>query len=393
MPRRTKAASQIPEAKLSGFASAISSLHALGLPAKRLAELFSTTSNNIYVLAHRERRSRESHAKTQASEAPLLSVLERNHPFDEIALGIRMDEDLVKLTTDKIAKLDLLEYKMEEIVHAGRTRYQFLQAVRALNHLKPYIGYPSESNRLRLAAKLHQHLAWFHVHSGFTTSSIEEAAFSAQLYRIVYDQTGDKNALRELGGSALIGSNSCLIQGKSASAIKILNVAREATLAADVVLNSEYFQQFGVALLQAKQDIQAKQMFDQVMATAGYNEMEDDSMTLKLASVRHQNLIAKPGPQVEEGLKLLSDAKKAYGPASLETSVCAHWAAACALASDSPSTNAVGLQLIEDNHENAEQFGHQATIAKLLPITLELPWRKRPLWVRLALYHNAHRSR
>jgi hypothetical protein len=48
--------------------------------------------------------------------------------------------------------------------------------------------------------------------------------------------------------------------------------------------------------------------------------------------------------------------------------------------------------LIEQNRKTASQFGHQATIAKLLPITIELPVRKRPLWVRLALYQNAYRS-
>jgi hypothetical protein len=51
------------------------------------------------------------------------------------------------------------------------------------------------------------------------------------------------------------------------------------------------------------------------------------------------------------------------------------------------------LDLILENQHNAARFGHQATIAKLLPLALELPPRKRSLWVRAALYQNAYRSR
>ena len=231
MARRPAAASEIPIPRLSGFAPAIASLLALGLPAKRLATLFATNPNYIHVLAHRGRQSRSNRvvATETALSNPVTSAVDDSVVEAKRALRIRAEEDGVALTRPKAAKLAWLESQVEDIVSTGRNTYQFLQAATALQALKPYIGYPSESNRLRLAAKLHQHLAWFYSHSGFTSSSITEATYSIHLYEIVYHNTGDKDALRELGGSCLIRSNSCLIQGHAEAALPTLNLAQEAT--------------------------------------------------------------------------------------------------------------------------------------------------------------------
>jgi hypothetical protein len=72
--------------------------------------------------------------------------------------------------------------------------------------------------------------------------------------------------------------------------------------------------------------------------------------------------------------------------------MCRHWTAACGLSTDSQAANILALELIEENQAKLERYGHQATISKLLPIALELPQRKRPMWIRFALYQNAYRS-
>jgi hypothetical protein len=270
MPRSSKVASEIPRPRLSGFAPAIDLLLAFGIPAKRLAELFGTNPDYVYVLAHRGRlgasrhvaEDDEVHIKTAIPSSVDVHALEANS-----ALRIRAEEDAVELTRSKATKLEWLESRIEDIVSSGRNTYQFLQAARSLKALKPYIGYPSESNRLRLAAKLHQHLAWFYSHSGFTSSSIAEAARSIQLHEIAYNNTGDKDALRELGGSCLISSNSHLLQGQPEGAIAVLNIAREATEAAGIALNSDYFRQQGVARFQTREDRMAQTMFERAMAT------------------------------------------------------------------------------------------------------------------------------
>jgi hypothetical protein len=396
--RPKKAPSEIPPPRLSGFAPAIASLIPLGLPAKRLAELFGTNPGYIHVLAHRGRLKRSQRPAT-AVETEFTHTGVRPFADDDSvveakrALRIRAEEDGVELTRRKATKLAWLELRMDEIVSRGRNTYQFLQAATALQALKPYIGYPSESNRLRLDAKLHQHLAWFYSHNGFTSSSIAEATFSIHLYEIVYHNTGDKDALRELGGSCLIRSNSCLLQTNPEAALATLKLAQQATLAADVHLNSEYFQQSGVALFQARQDVMAKAMFETAMKTTPDDDVKNRTITLKMASDRFLNLIAAPFPLVDDELILLDEAQRIYGADSLEAAMCVHWAAACGLCTDSPKAHELALNLILENQPNATRFGHQTTIAKLLPLALELPSRKRPLWVRTALYQNAFRNR
>lgn len=396
MPRSSKAASEIPKPRLSGFAPAIDLLLAFGIPAKRLAELFGTNPDYIYVLAHRGRlgashrvaKDDEVHIKTGIPSSVDVQALEAN-----TALRIRAEEYAVELTRSKATKLEWLESQIEDIVSSGRNSYQFLQAARALKALKPYVGYPSESSRLRLAAKLHQHLAWFYSHSGFTSSSIAEATRSIQLYEIVFNNTGDKDALRELGGSCLISSNSHLLQGQPEGALAVLHIAREATEAAGIALNSDYFRQQGVAQFQTREDVMAKTMFERAMATTPDSQIKHRGLTLRMAGDRHLNLIGAPFPYFDDELLLLDEAKAAYGVDSLEASMCVHWAAACGLCTDSPSARDLALDLIRQNHSNLARFGHQATIAKLLPLAIELPAGKRARWVRFALYQNAHRSK
>ena len=395
MPKRPKAPSEPPKLRLSGFAPAIASLLALEVPAKRLAEIFSTQPNHIYVLAHRG-RSMRSHVIEEdrgCHEATLaVSNLARDDGVLEAtrALGIRAEEDGVQLTPRKARNLAWLESEMQRIVNHGRHEYKFLEAISALRALKPYIGYPSESSRLKLAAKLHQHLAWFYVHSGFTRSSIAESTKSIQLDALIYHNTEDPDALRELGDSCLILSHSHLLEANPQTALIALNLAREASLTAGIPLNLDYYRQVGVACFQVRQDERAKQMFSRTMESeiGATNEM-----TLRMAGERHLNLIAKPFSRVDEELILLEDAKNMYGENSLEASMCVHWAAACALSTDSAKAHQLALELTQNNQKLADRFGHQATIAKLLPITIELPSKKRALWVRRALYYNAFRNR
>jgi hypothetical protein len=394
MASRSQSATAIPEVRLSGFAPAIARLHALGLSAKRLAELFDTNAGYINVLAHRGRLRAAKQRDASGVIRPAIASLSPKEVIDaKLALRIRAEEDGVELTPKKIRNLEWLEFQMEEIAGTGRNSYQFLQATHRLTALKTYIGYPSETGRLKLAAKLHQHLAWFYTHSGLATTFNAEADHSIRLYEIVYHNTGDKDALRELGGSCLIRSNSRLSDGDGEAAFRSLNLSEEATLSANLALNSEYYQQRGVALFQTRQDAAAKKMFERARKTIPDSDVKNGAMTLKMSSDRFLNLIAAPFPKMEDELGLLDEARAVYGSDSLEAVMCAHWAAACALSTDSKAAHLLALDLIQENLAKVSRFGHQATISKLLPIALELPANKRPLWVRFALYQNAYRSR
>lgn len=381
----------IPTMRLSALAPAVARLRGFGLPAKRLAELFDTNVGYINVLTHRERARRSGsqgeparHGRRTVASYSIPEALEAKQ-----ALRIRAEEDGIELTPRRIRNLEWLESQMQEIAEAGRSSYKFLEAIGRLRALKSLIGYPAQSGLLKFAAKLHQHLAWFYTHSGLASSCLMEADYSIRLYEIVYHNTGDKDALRELGGSCLIRSNSRLSHGDGKEALGSLGLSREATLSADLALNSEYYHQQGVALLQMRQDGAARKMFERVRRTTPDSDVKDFAMLLRMSCDRPLNLLSTPFANMEGALELLSEAKAAYGPDSLEAIMCAHWAAACGLSTDSPSAQLLALDLIQANQNRLSRFGHQATISKLLPIALELSPNKRPHWVRFALYQNA----
>jgi tetratricopeptide (TPR) repeat protein len=392
MSKSSQAASEIPRARLAGFAPAIGRLYILGLPAKRLAELFDTNAGYIHVLSHRARKARSESEPPNSSATAVTSLSDREVIKAKEELNIRAENDGVELTPKKLRNLEWLESRMEDIANTGRNTYRYAEAVSFLKALKPYFGFPSESRRLKILAKLHQHLAWFYTHSGFANSCIAEATHSIRLYDIVYHDTEDKDALRELGGSCLIRSNSRLSDGDGEAALGSLKLSEQATLAADIALNSEYFQQRGVALFQTRQDEAATKMFKRARATTPDSDVKNGSMTLKMSSDRYINLITRPFPDMDDELELLGEARAVYGPDSLEAVMCAHWAAACGLCTDSKTAHLISLDLIQQNQSKVSRFGHQATIAKLLPIALELPPTKRPAYVRFALYQNAYRS-
>ena len=378
--------------RLSALAPAVARLRGFGLPAKRLAELFDTNVGYINVLAHRERARRSEsqgeparHGKGTVASYSIPEALEAKQ-----ALRIRAEEDGIELTPRRIRNLDWLESQMQEIAEAGRNSYKFLEAIQRLRALKSLIGYPAQSGLLKFAAKLHQHLAWFYTHSGLASSCLMEADYSIRLYEIVHHNTGDKDALRELGGSCLIRSNSRLKSNRDVKeALDSLSLSKEATLSANLALNSEYYHQQGVALLQLRQDKAARKMFEQVRETKPPSDVKDFAMLLRMSCDRPLNLLSAPFPNMEGALELLSEARTVYGPDSLEAIMCAHSAAACGLSTDSPSAQLLALDLIQANQTKLSLFGHQATISKLLPIALELSPNKRPHWVRFALYQNA----
>ena len=59
---------------------------------------------------------------------------------------------------------------------------------------------------------------------------------------------------------------------------------------------------------------------------------------------------------------------------------------------DSKNAQVLALDLIGALQGKLSGFGHQATISRLLPIALELPFNQRSKWIRFALYQNAFQS-
>ena len=174
---------------------------------------------------------------------------------------------------------------------------------------------------------------------------------------------------------------------------KTLDVARDAAEAIRAPLGSDHFRQRGVALFQLREDDRAIGQFERsAEAMEKLNEAKNP-VQLLMTGPRHINLLGSV--QCDRAQEILHIARQTFGDSSLETSMCIHWSAACGLSTDSPSTMQQTVELLEGPPSPASQFGHQATIRKLLAVTPELGLdaRLRQAWVRRALYENAFRDR
>jgi hypothetical protein len=172
----------------------------------------------------------------------------------------------------------------------------------------------------------------------------------------------------------------------------VLDLARDAAESIGGPLGSDHSRQRGVALLQLREDQQARKHFQRsAELMEKLNEATVPAQIL-MTGARHAGLLAL---DCDQGLDVLAVARRAFGEGSLEASMAVHWAAAASLSTDSSLAIRDAADLLNHHPKPPPQFGHQATIRKLLSITPELGFdaRLRRIWVRRALYENAFRSR
>jgi hypothetical protein len=376
-----------PELRISQFGPAFAWLLGRGVSSARLAGLFGTTPANVRVIAFRARH-RAPEASAKESRLGL-------QPPSELAetMGVRAGPDDLVRTPVGTRKLDWLRNEIENAVILYSTQYLFLDGIKALRRLAPWIGYAGDSRRIALSALLHQHIAWFLVHSGHSGSAAREAALAQTLGRIAFHESHDREYAQRFIQAALIDSHACLLARRPQEAWHTLEVARETAESIGAPLGSDHFRQRGVALFQLREDERAIQQFERsAEAMEKLNEAKNPAQLLMTGS-RHINLLGRL--LCDPAQQIFAIARQTFGEASLEASMALHWAAACGLSTDSTSAMHEAVELLGAHRSPAPQFGHQSTIRKLLTVTPELGLdaRLRRIWVRRALYENTSRER
>ena len=371
---------------VSRFGSAFAWLLAREVPAERIAALFATKAGTVRVAAHRWRKA----GAVQSGDWPTITVVpterERKH------IGIRQGFDEVVGTSRRRISLESLEARIVNIVERHRADYQFSVALRELCSLLPSIGYPADLRRIHLAALLHQHMAWFLVHSGRCRSAMEQARVARDLWRSAYNESPQRLYADEYVRSALIASHAALLNRQPEEALGILSLATECATQSGAPIGSDHYRQRGVACFQMRQDEQARSFFEKsTVAMDRLNEAQTP-VSLLMTGSRHTNLLGVP--DWDSAQELVSLAKADFGAESLEHSMCLHWAAACAFSSDSTAVKTTAMEMLQRRTAPAPHLGHQLTIAKLLSITPELGFddRLQKAWVRRALYENTVRD-
>lgn len=364
--------------RLAQFGPAFAWLLNRGVASSRLATIFTTSSQNVRVIASRSRR--------RPSEA----VLEITN---EAARTIRSGPDDVVRTSARNRKLDALSNEIDLTVREHATTYRFSEGVQALREILPRIGYPQDWRRIALLANLHQQMAWFCVHLGRSESAAREARQARELWQAAHLESGSPNHVADYVKAALIESQAWLLARRPENATRALDVAQHAAESIGSGLGSDHYRQRGVALFQLHEDEPAAAQFRRAGVAMERMNEADVPEQVSMTGARHIHLLGSPDVEGAEELSAL--VLRRFGEASLEASMALHWAAACGLSTGSQAAEQRTLDLLASRPVPRAQFGHQSTVRALLAATpdLGLDERLRGMWIRRALYENALRDR
>jgi len=369
---------------LPGLRSSIEWLHACGISVARLAGLFGTNANHIRQLLYRARHAR---FRLYAPGSDLRALLARSADGLRPHLKIRPEEDSVVLSEARESRILDLEAQVDAIALDSQS---FSDGITRLKRLLPYIGYPGEVRWLRLLALVHQQMAWFFGHRGFSTSAFGEAKISMNLSQVAYAEWRDPIDLRRLTETCLIASNSCLLIGDAPSARKYLRIAQDASEAIADPPGSEHYRQLGVAYYQLHEDELARKCFERAPIAMEAKSEAENQAHLQMTGKRHLALLGRLG--WEQTQEVVSAVVHDYPGGSLQHAMVVNSAAACGFLTGSPELILQSQELLEKNRVPAFMYRHQFTRTALLSLTPDLPAKVRPDWIRRALYENAFKD-
>jgi hypothetical protein len=174
-----------------------------------------------------------------------------------------------------------------------------------------------------------------------------------------------------------------------------LERSRKAFEIARVKTDPEYFRQLATVQLSCDNVEDAVKNFRLAGALLPAYKSYATEADVRDAGLRSLNLLKKP-PNWDGalgGLELLDSALGSWPEGDIHIGINVNWTAAVGLSIDSPRANQHALELLEKYKGFSAGYGHQATVRKLLTMTLNLPKNIRPAWARFALSYNAFRNR
>jgi hypothetical protein len=271
--------------------------------------------------------------------------------------------------------------------------YRFADGIRALGVTSRRLGYPGQTELLRAAAVAHQAIAWFAVHSGRSRTAWTEASLAVHVAHAAYRQSANVDDLRAMMEATLIGSLACLLTRRPDDALQWLELYEALSEPAHAPLGSEFFRQRGTAMFQQLDvaiDDATRRQFDRAASVMEDRGEVAHPVQLLMTGPRQKLLLERFDDGAAQ--QLLAAVRGAYPASALEPVMAAHWTAAGALATDSPTMHQMALADVMAAAGHALTFGHQASISYLLQSTpdLALDDATRRLWVRFLLYTNAY---
>ena len=378
------------ETKTSALGPALCWLHDHGVAAADIACIFSLQDNHVRLLVHRSRTRQHSfpHPANTISD-----LLDRPAQLWKANASIRAGADIGLLSGKGRKRLADLSDALEVEISSSRSRTNLQEGLNNLATIRPLIGYPSNTERIRLLGRFHQQRAWIYTHMGLSTSAFEEARASINLYQTAHREKENKEDLKRISQSCLIASNACLLSQDPAASMKLLNLADEASLVFSDKDLADHHRQRGVALFQLSSgnDAIAKKYFLAAAEALSESHEPQTKASVAIAGDRHISMLGKQDWNLASHVYELS--LKTYTQDSLQVCMTAVSLAACGLGIDSPSLHEQSMRILMATSASAQTFGHQKTKLMLLSKTLELPKKLRQSWVRWSLYANFFRDK
>jgi len=365
----------------------ISLLRQLRVPARLLARLFQTSSDNIRQVDSRV------YEDVSLGSPPSATNLLRDFA-DELEWEVLRKKSPRANRLRNRRQLESLEQQLNADFGQCAKSEQFGIGAEALRTFLPHVANAAHPEVLRLRALVYQHIAWLLVHNGQSEQALKYAREAMTSALQAFDNSlGERRFLKEYSEAALITSNALLTTHRPDDALTFLDEADSAVLAREGKIGQEHYRQRATALFQKHQDQAALKQFG-IARTAAEEKGYENVVQVQMASERQMNVLS-PGKGISKALDLCEGAKQFFGPESIEYVMTVHWAAAAALSTDSESEIKEALKLLTEAAPAARQFGHQATISFLLSITpsLKLALPERTFWIRFLLYENSSRPK
>jgi len=348
-----------------------------GISLRRIADVTDTTHANARAILSRHRRSRRHGVTRRPAEQSVEQS--RSRPARRMSDVRRADH------------CESLQAALRRVVRSAWCGHDFHWGIQELTLLGQYLGYYSQPELVHIAAERQFHLSAFNVHLGRTESAARHAHHAQSQYRRLIDKGDRLRGLRGISAAKELIAHALLLEHRPFAALEALVEVESLSRQHGLTLGAEFHRKRGVALLQIsrpERDREAARMF---RAATEAPHSVDTPLERRMSGERHQNLLNQ---SFDDSAELLRDAVAHYGEGSLQHSMCLHWSAAIALATDSDDLNQYALDSLANARSVVSQFGHQATIHFLLSRThgFGVPQRFRKEWVRLALYSNAFRG-
>jgi hypothetical protein len=387
------------ESTLGGYGRTVVWLRDHGLNTQQIARLFDTSAAHIRQLEFRAKRrstSAELFPSTLLFDSGIWSA-----PKDDLRrlLGVRTGEDNVEPTPRASRRTRTLEIAIEGYATEFWEGVRYEAGIERLRALLPQVGYPSQFQRIRLCARIHELCSETYLHSGSSASALAEGLRAYQLFRVAYHESGDSYDLSRVSRMSRLLSQIFLLRREPELTSRYLELHLAAQQRLKGAVRPEYHHQLAI-LAFCSGDPSADPYVRQHLRLSmqGLEQVASHGETRQLHEIRdigerHLGLLTPIN--WEASLQLCREQLACYPSRDIHVGLNVATAAACALSTDYPVAHAQGLDLLDKHARAASGFRRLETNFMLLRLTPRLPERIRAQWTRFALYENSfdHRDR